>query len=287
MQKIAFLGLGAMGSRMAENLITAGYPVTVWNRTPAAARPLVAMGARQASTPREAATGADIVITMVRDNDASREVWLNASSGAMAGLAPGAIAIESSTLTAGWIRQLAGEMARHGHRFLEAPVSGSRPQAQGATLVWFVGGKEHDQQAVAPVLSKMGSAIYYTGDHGSAALTKLATNTLMGVQVAALAEIIGLLTREGADVARVLAAVSGTSSWSPLAGGASASMLSQGFAPQFPAALIEKDFGYFLEGENQAQPAPVLKAARSVFRQAMDNGIGEDNMTGVVRLFTR
>lgn len=287
MRNITFLGLGAMGSRMATNLIGAGYQLTVWNRSPEAAAPLVALGARQCLTPAEAARDADVVIAMVRDNAASREVWLTAETGALAGMPAGTIAIESSTLTAAWVRELAGEMAHHGMRFLEAPVSGSRPQAQGASLVWFVGGDEQLQLAVHPLLMAMGAAIHYTGDHGSAALTKLATNTLMGVQVTALAEIIGLLTREGADVARVLNAVSGTSCWSPLASGASGSMLNESFSPQFPAELIEKDFGYFLEGDNPTQPAPVLTAARGVFRQAMDEGIGNDNMTGVVRLFTR
>ena len=284
MNTVSFLGMGAMGSRMAANLLKSGYTVTVWNRTPAAAEPLVAAGARLAATPREAAQSSDIVISMVRDNEASREVWLDEQNGALAGMRKDSVAIESSTLTAEWIKTLAGKMAARNIAFLEAPVSGSRPQAQMATLVWFIGGDSRLVSTLKPLFEAMGSAVYHTGSHGSAALTKLATNTLMGVQVTAIAEIIGLLERENMDAAHILKAVAGTACWSPLAGGASASMLMGQFSPQFPAALIEKDFGYFLP---EQADAPTLKAARSVFRQAMDNGIGGDNMTGVVRLFTR
>lgn len=275
-----------MGSRMAINLLKAGYEVTVWNRTPEAAQAVLAEGAHWASTPRQAAQHSDVVISMVRDDAVSRIVWLDSETGALSGMGPQAIAIESSTLTPAWIKTLAAEMASKGTAFLEAPVSGSRPQAAAATLVYFVGGDEAVLACVRDIISTMGAAIYHTGNHGSAALTKLATNTLMGVQVTALAEIIGLLEHEGADIARTLNAVSGTACWSPFASGASASMVNQAFAPQFPASLIEKDFSYFLKSAPTPNAAPTLQAARDVFRRGMENGIGEENMTGVVRLFT-
>ena len=123
MSKISVLGLGAMGARMAAHLIKAGHDVTVWNRTADATRPLVAAGATQAQTPREAAAGAAFVVTMVRDDDASRRVWLDPDNGALAGMAAGAVAIESSTLTPGWIRELGHAIAERGVALLEAPVS--------------------------------------------------------------------------------------------------------------------------------------------------------------------
>ena len=286
MVNITILGLGAMGSRMALKLLNAGHRVTVWNRTPAAAESLGTAGAIIAKTPREAVANAGVVLSMVRDDDASRDVWLDDDSGALAGMPADAIAVESSTLTPGWIKSLSGTMADHRQAFVEAPVSGSRPQAAAGTLIFFAAGEDDVIAKIRPLLMQMGSVIYHTGNHGSAALTKLATNALMGVQVTAIAEIIGLLSREGADISRVLNAVSGTSSWSALAGGISGMMLNENYHPQFPAELLEKDFGYILQSaDHPGKQAPTLAAARAVFRRALEEGLGADNMSGVVRLF--
>lgn len=287
MVNITLLGTGAMGSLMALRLLKAGYSVTVWNRTRAGAEKLSAAGAKVADTPREAVAQASLVISMVRDDQASHDVWLNNNTGALAGMPPQAIAIESSTLSVGWVRTLAAEMAARKLKFVEAPVSGSRPQASAGTLVWFAGGDQEVIATLEPVLLTMGSVVYHTGSHGSAALTKLATNSLMGVQVTALAEIIGILQHQGADVARILQAVSGTSAWSPLAGGISGLMIAKNYQPQFPAELIEKDFGYTLQLLSEGKTAPTLTGARSVFRQAIDSDMGADNMSGVVRLFEK
>ncbi len=283
---IAVLGLGAMGSRMAANLLKAGHVVTVWNRTPSAAAALVALGAKQAPTPREAAGGANFVIAMVRDDDASRDVWLAPDSGALAGMGNGTTAIESSTLTPGWIRELGDVVAKRGVALLEAPVSGSRPQAEAGQLVYLVGGDEADLKHSEPVLKAMGSTIHHVGSLGSGALVKLSTNALLGVQVTVLAELIGLLKRSGVDAAAALQAIAGTAAWSPVANSLSGSMLTGNFAPQFPIELIEKDFGYTLGAAGSPNAAPTIAAARGVFQRAIASGFGGENMTGVVQLFT-
>src|ERR1700761_2079205 len=113
-KNITLLGLGAMGARMAANLIKADHALTVWNRTPEAAAALVQLGAKQAPTPRQATEGADFVFAMLRDDEASRDVWLSPHHGAMEGLEKGAIAIESSTLTPGWVRELGAAVATRG-----------------------------------------------------------------------------------------------------------------------------------------------------------------------------
>lgn len=284
MSRIAVLGLGAMGSRMAANLLKAGFDVTVWNRTASAAAELAARGARRAATPKDAAQNADFVMAMVRDDEASRDVWLDADAGALAGMKRDAIAIESSTLTPQWIRELGAALQARGIELLEAPVSGSRPQAEAAQLVYLLGG---DAQTVArsePVLKAMGSSLQHVGGLGSGALVKLATNALMGVQITALAELIGLLKHAGADVPRALEALAATPAWSTVAQRNAGAMLGDDFAPLFPVALIEKDFGYAL-GVDATQTLPTLNAAREVFREAINRGWGGENMTGVVRLF--
>ncbi len=286
MAKISVLGLGAMGSRMAANLMKSGHQVTVWNRSPQAVQALVDAGAQSAQTPKDAASGSDFVISMVRDNDASRQVWLDPDTGALEGMSTGTIAIESSTLTAEWVRELGTHMTEHTISLLEAPVVGSTPQAEAAQLTYLVGGDADILTRSEAVLKTMGSAIHHLGPLGSAALAKLATNTLLGIQVTVLAELIGMLKRSDADVARVLEVVATTPAWSMVAGRVSALMLAGNFAPQFPIDLIEKDFGYTLQAVGSDSAAPTIAAARGVFRAAIERGFGKDNMTGVVKLFT-
>lgn len=285
MTSVAFLGLGAMGSRMAANVLRAGYPLTVWNRTAASAEQLVGLGARQAGTPKEASQGADFVIAMVRDDEASRDVWLHPETGALAGLSVSAVGIESSTLTPAWVRELGTHFARQGSGFLEAPVSGSRPAAEGGHLVYLLGGDEAVAAKAEPVLKTMSSTINLVGPLGAGALTKLATNAMLGIQVAAYAEIIGWLRANGADPARSLKAVSTTPVWAPVANYLTSSMLSGNFVPQFPVELIDKDFRYALQVAESPETVPTIAAAHGVFENGIARGLGALNMTSVVTLY--
>ena len=286
MTDIAFLGLGAMGSRMAANLLKAGHRVTVWNRSPGPAEALALAGARIARTPKEAAAGAACVMVMVRDDEASRQVWLDPATGALAGMAADALAIDSSTLSPAWVRELGRAVADRGPAFLEAPVSGTLPQAESGQLIYLVGGEPEAFQRAKPLLKAMGPAIHHVGPLGTGALVKLCTNTLLGVQATVLAELIGLLQRAGADAARALEAVAATAVWSPIATRHTRAMLAGDFAPQFPVALIEKDFRYAVAAAGSPAAAPTIEAARQVFAEAMARGMGELNHTAVVRLYT-
>lgn len=282
MKKIAVLGLGAMGSRIALRLLKAGHEVTVWNRTEAAIQAITGAGAIAAPTPKRAAANADFVISMVRDDEASRALWLDAENGALAGMSENALAIESSTLTQQWILELGRHAAERGVGLLEAPVSGSRAAAETGQLIYLVGGDASLLERARPLLQDASLAIHHVGDLGKGALTKLATNALLGVQVTALAEIIGMLRYNGADVQTVLRAIAGTSVWAPVANYLAGSMVSENFAPQFTIDLIEKDFGYTVAS---TQSAPTIEAARGVFQKAIAQGLEQQNMTGVVSLF--
>jgi 3-hydroxyisobutyrate dehydrogenase len=284
---ITVLGLGAMGRRMAMNLVKAGHRVTVWNRTPEAATELVAAGAKQAMTPAEAATKAEFVISMVRDDEASRQIWLASETGAFAAMKPTAVAMECSTLTPGWVKELGDLAAKNKISLLEAPVSGSRPQAEAAQLIFLVGGDRATLDKSEPLLKVMGSAIHHVGPIGTGALVKLTTNTLLGVQVTALAELIGMLKCAGADVVRALEAVAATPVWSPAAGKNLGLMLSGDDRPLFPVELIEKDLNYTVRVAGTDDTTPTIAAARNVFREAMEQGLGNKNMTAVVRLFEK
>ncbi len=291
MAKIAFLGLGAMGVRMADALLQAGHTLVVWNRDTTKAEPLQQAGARVASTPREAAADAEFVIAMLRDVPASRAVWLDPGTGALEGMAAGAIGIDSSTVTVAWAKELAETFATKGTRFLEAPVIGSRPQAEARELIYLAGGEPETFSKAEPVLKQMASAVHHTGVAGSAAMTKLAVNSLYAIQIAALGELLGLIGHAGFDPARLAEVITSTPSASPAVKLAAKAMLARKFDPLFPIELVEKDLGYTLESSG-SDPAggltaatPLVSEARYVYRSAVDAGYGDSNITGVAQLY--
>lgn len=285
MARIAILGLGAMGARMAANLLEAGHDLAVWNRSPGRGAALVERGARRASSPKNAVVGAEFVIAMLRDDDASREIWTDQACGALAGMAEGAIAIESSTLSVGWTRELAGRCAHAGIAFLDAPVAGSRPQAEAKALIHLVGGEPEIVERARPVLAAIGAALVHAGPAGSGAVMKLAVNMLFGVQVACVAELLALMRRNGLAPDEAFARLAATPVCSPAAKAAGEAMLGGNFAPQFPVELVEKDFGYAVEALGGGDAAPVAAAVRKVFIRAMEEGLGDQNLTAVTKLY--
>jgi 3-hydroxyisobutyrate dehydrogenase len=284
--KIAFLGLGAMGSRMVVNLLKAGYAVSAWNRSADKARHLLALGASVAATPREAAMQADIVISMLRDDQASRYAWLDMYGGALAGMQAGSIAIESSTLTTAWIKELAQAALQQSVNFLDAPVAGSRPQAEAAQLIYLVGGDAQVLQRAETVLKSMGGAVHHAGEIGSGAAVKLIVNALFGIQVAAMAELLGFAARAGLDPAKALEILGNTPVASPAAKLAGQGMLAKNFSPMFPVELVEKDFGYALDALSDAHSLmPLTQSTHAVLRNALARGLGEQNLTAVAQLY--
>lgn len=278
-----------MGSRMAKRLIKAGHEVVVYNRTRERAQALESEGAAWAGSPREAAERCDVVISMVTDDAASRALWLDPDDpkrGAVAGLRQGAIAIESSTVTPSWVRQLGEAVAGRGAELLDAPVVGSRPQADAGALIYLIGGAEATVAAVREILAVMGGTLHHVGPAGSGTIMKLAVNALFGCQVAALAEIVGMVRRAGLDPKSALDLLGKMPTTSPALQGVGAQMATRAFAPLFPVNLVEKDFRYVLEAAAQVQAAtPVCAAVREIYAQAQRQGHGEDNISGVVQVF--
>ena len=279
---VAVLGLGAMGGRMAARLLAAGQRVSVWNRTPTAADALVERGARRGASPAEAVAGAAVVIGMLRDDEASRAVWCDEATGALTALSRGALVVESSTLTVEWVKSLAARVHAAGGRFVDAPVVGSRPQAEAGELVHLLGGDASDVERAAPVLDALGGTQLHVGDVGSGAALKLAVNALFAVQVATLAELLPSLRRAGLDLPRALEALGRTAVASPALRGAGAAMLANVHAPLFPVELVEKDLRYAAAA---AAPAPITGAALEVYRHARSERLGGLHLTAVARLY--
>lgn len=287
MTTVAVLGLGAMGSRMAANLVKAGHTVQVWSRDGAKTTPLVAAGAAAGATPRAAAEGAAIVLSMVTDDQAARQVWLGGPDGALAGLGADAVAIECSTVTPGWVHELGHSVSRRGAALLDAPVSGSRPQAEAGQLVFMVGGDASALDRASPVLRSLGAKILHAGELGQGAVLKLAVNAFFATQIASLAELLGLLGLAGFDRSEAARLLGEFPVVAPPLAGMARMMASGESAPLFTVSLMEKDLGYAADlAGSVAAEAPALRATREVFIQAMAAGAGERHVSAVADLYS-
>lgn len=282
MKRITFLGLGIMGAAMARRLLDHGFELTVWNRNAGRAAPLVAVGARIGATPADAARGADAVIAMLADDEASRSVWLG-ESGALAALERGALAIDSSTLTVGWMRELAAAAAARGVEFLDAPVTGSKPHAEQGSLQFLVGGSATALERAAPLFAAMGRGHVHVGPAGSGALLKLINNFLCGVQLASLGEAIAMAERSGLDVRRAADVLAGGSPGSPIVKMVVERMVAHDYTPNFLVPLMIKDLTYAIETFAAAGiELADARAARERFSAAAAAGYAERDIAAVV-----
>jgi len=279
-ENVALLGVGTMGAGMAANLVKAGFSLSVYNRTATKARAID--GARFASTPAEAVLNASVIISMLADDAASRGVWLD-ENGALDAAADGAVLVESSTVSPAWIAELAMLAGRRGLDLLDAPVTGSRLQAEAGQLSFLVGGSDSALKKAIPVLEAMSKEIVHFGPVGSGAKMKLINNFLCGVQVASLAEGLVWIERSGLDRDKALAFLKGGAAGSPLLGAISARMASQNYAVNFLLKLMRKDLVY---AESEAAQCNVdLKTseiARSLFEAAIARGLGDQDMASVI-----
>ncbi|VAW69648.1 3-hydroxyisobutyrate dehydrogenase family protein [hydrothermal vent metagenome] len=285
-KNITILGAGAMGSRIAIKLLEAGYKVAVYNRSKNRVSALVELGAEYFDTPFSAVISADLVISMLTNDKAAHSVWLDSQSGAIHGMKPGAIAIESSTLSVECVAHLSEAFAQKGVDFLDAPVVGSRPQADAGVLVFLVGGCERVLAKTAQVLSHLSSAVYYLGESGKGAIMKLAVNAYFGVQVAALSEVTALLQKSGIDKQQSVELLNKLPVTSPALQGIGVLIEKNNFQPFFPIALVEKDFSYMLNYAKQLNvKLPTIFATHTSFQSAIEQGFAEDNIAGVAQLW--
>ena len=283
--RIAFLGLGIMGSGMARRLLAAGAQLSVFNRSAERAAPFAEGGARVASSPRDAVADADIVFSMVADDAASRAMW-DGGYGALAGVRKGTLLVECSTVTVGRITELAEAAARIGCELVDAPVTGSKLQAAGGELVFLVGGTEQALARVRPALDAMGRTVLHLGPVGSGALVKLINNFLAGVQAASLAEAIAVIERSSLDRNQTIGAIVTGSPGSPVMKTLASRILADDFSPNFYLHLLAKDLGYAIaEGERVGVPMTTASSALELLRNSIARGDGDKDMAAVVEQF--
>ena len=281
--RVAVLGLGIMGGGMASRLISMGYPVSVYNRSRQKATSLSQAGAFVANTPREAAERSDVVIAMVADDAASRNVWLG-EEGALAGAETGSLLLESSTLSVGWVKEFYATASDKGCEFLDAPVTGTKPHAASGELFFMVGGSPEGFARARSVLSVLGREVLHLGPTGSGALIKLINNFVCGVEAAAFAEALAFVTAGGLDQEKSISVLANSALASPLIKRMLTSMAANDFSPNFPLKLMTKDLGYAIkEAERFGVPLRTAIPAAEVFKQALERGLGEQDFSAVVK----
>ncbi len=271
-----------MGSGMAARLLGAGFPLTVYNRSPERARGLAAAGARVAANPRAAVADANLVISMVADDAASRAVWLG-EQGVLAGVARGTLLVECSTVSPVCVRELAGLAAKAGAELLDAPVTGSKSHAAAGELNFLVGGSSAALEKARPAFAAMGRGVTHVGPTGSGALLKLINNFLCGAQLASLAEALALIDRSGLDRARALEVLTNGAPGSPLVKIIAARSEAGDVTANFPLRLMAKDLKY--AGEEAARnglPLETADTALKVLNRAVQAGRGDQDMWVVV-----
>ncbi len=283
MAKVAFLGLGKMGSGMASSLARAGHDVAVWNRTPQKANELASGGMKVAATPAEAAIDAVAIFSMVADDEASERVWL-AADGALTTAKPGAFAIECSTVSYGHVERLANASVAGGLRYIDCPVNGLPSVAAQGKLTLLVGASREDLTGARSLLDCVAASILHFGAIGTGTAFKLINNLLGAVHIASLAEAMALANRIGLDQKTLIAAVEQGPCSSPHVKRLVAPMVEGRLsdAPGLSIGLREKDARYALGLARQLGVGMAVGSVAQAWYAAAKPARGDEDDSGLI-----
>jgi 3-hydroxyisobutyrate dehydrogenase-like beta-hydroxyacid dehydrogenase len=259
--KVGLIGLGLMGKPIGMNLLKAGFPLTVWNRTASRAAELVAAGAKLAPSPRELAANCEFVLSIVSDPPALEEV-LWGQNGAMKSLQRGGIYVDSSTVSPTLARRVASACEERGVRFLDAPVTGGDWGAKKGELVFMVGGDAATLIEAEPVFRVLGKKWFHLGPNGAGQTIKLAMNLILALEVDALAEALALVTAAGLQGEKLVEVLQSSMARSGVLDIKSQNLLKGDYTPSFPLRLMHKDMRLALELARQTHvELPATEAA--------------------------
>jgi 3-hydroxyisobutyrate dehydrogenase-like beta-hydroxyacid dehydrogenase len=286
---VGFIGLGLMGKPMAQNLLRAGFPLTVWNRTKSKADDLVRGGAKLAETPREAAARSDVLITIVSDPPALEEVLFGSSgakTGALDGLRKGTILIDSSTVSPDTARKVARACAERGVDFIDAPVTGGTWGAEKGELVFMVGGEAKVLDRARPVLEAMGKKFFLLGPNSAGQTVKLGMNLLLALEVDALAESLALVTKAGVPAERLIEVMQSSMGRAPVLDVKAPLILRNQYPASFPLRLMHKDLRLALElAREQGIKLPAAEAAYGTFTTVQEASKDDPDFAAVARFW--
>ena len=282
-KKIAYLGLGTMGSGMASNLLKAGYQLTVWNRSAEKCKPFARKGARVADTPADAARDVDLVIYILSNDEAVEDVVLGAN-GILRGIQEGQIAIDMSTvLPETSLRELEA-YAKRGVDFLDAPVFGSKQESAEAKLWIMAAGNKAIFEKVKPVLTKLGQTVHYFGKNGNATAMKLVGNLIVALELEALSEGLVLARKAGLDLSTVMEVVKVADFRSPLLASNGQNILKRDFSASFALKLMLKDAGLIEKFAGSLRsPIPGLRVVEKNLKSAVALGFEKENASAVIK----
>ena len=282
-KKIAYLGLGTMGSGMASNLLKAGYQLTVWNRSAEKCKPFARKGARVADTPADAARDVDLVMYILSNDEAVEDVVLGAN-GILRGIQEGQIAIDMSTVLPETSLRELEVYAKRGVDFLDAPVFGSKQESAEAKLWIMAAGNKAIFEKVKPVLTKLGQTVHYFGKNGNAAAMKLVGNLIVALEMEALAEGLVLAQKAGLDLNTVMEVVKVADFRSPLLVSNGQNILKRGFSTSFALKLMLKDADLIEKfAESLHSPIPALRVAEKNLASAVALGFGNENASALIK----
>src|SRR6202795_529766 len=285
--KVGLIGLGLMGRPMGMNLLKAGFPLTVWNRTASRADELVAAGAKFAQSPRELAANSELMLSIVSDPPALNEI-LWGQNGAMQGLQRGSIYIDSSTVSPTLARKVATACEERGVRFLDAPVTGGDWGAKKGELVFMVGGDAATLSAAEPVLRVLGKKWFHLGPHGAGQTIKLAMNLILALEVDALAEALALVTRAGIQGEKLVEVLQSSMARSGVLDIKAPNLLKGEYLASFPLRLMHKDLGLALDLANQLGVAlPATAAARETYNYVKGASKEDLDYSAVMKFWKR
>jgi 3-hydroxyisobutyrate dehydrogenase-like beta-hydroxyacid dehydrogenase len=266
--RVAFLGLGIMGRPMATNLVKAGHEVTVWNRTSGKD----VENARTASTPAEAAQGAEVVWMCVSDTKAVESVLFGAD-GVENTLSSGAIVVDSSTISPSATHQFAERLAAKGADYVDAPMTGSKAGAESGTLIFIVGGKEETLERLKPLFAAMGKIFFRMGDTGKGQAAKLVMNLQIALIYQGFAEALTLGTKLGVDAGTLIPLINASMVRSGVVDYKAPFILNRDFSPNFPLRLMHKDILLALDAAKEARvKLPGLETVEEIYEMATEDG---------------
>ena len=286
-KRVGFLGLGLMGARMAANLLKRGHALTVWNRNPDRAQPLVKAGAKLGSTPREVAEQSDVVVCCVSDPNAVGRVMF-AEDGIRPAARSGFRYVECSTISPGLARRTAESLRAAGADALEAPVTGSKMGAEQGTLIFMTGGRRETHDELEPLLMDMGSRAIYCGETGAASTVKLIGNSVITFMLQGLCEGLVAARKAGIAPEKLLEVVQASGYASPYYNFKGGAIQRRDWDTHFSIDLMHKDQTLMLEEASRLQvPMPGLAALREVFQAARANGWGGEDIAAVYKVLER
>lgn len=286
-ERVGYIGLGIMGRGMAANLLKAGHPLTVWNRTAARADELVAAGATRAASPAELAAGCDLIFTCVSDTPDVLEVILG-EQGVIAGARPGALVVDMSTISPQGAREIAAALAERSISFLDAPVSGGSEGAAKGTLSIMVGGAAADVERAMPYLQAMGKTITHVGASGDGQTVKLVNQILVVGTMLAVSEALVFAQASGADLTKTLAAVTGGAAGSWMLANRGPQCVARDWRPGFTIDLQQKDLRLVLQAADQVG-APMLATSQiyQLYRTLQQSGLGSEGNHALIKAVER